>query len=1465
MRKILFIFAAMLLGSIGLHASNTITYTASERLQGYSGGLDVGALTFGPVITSHTFSNGTGIITCDGEITRIGTNAFYNCSSLTSIEIPSSVTEIAYQAFIHCSSLASVMVNWTDVQSIVPIDNSVFMGNPSNRTLYVPKGTVSLYQQADIWKNFSSIRELEPGPNATITYHASAKLDGYEGSLNLGATTFGPAITKHEFSNGTGTITCNGEITKIGEYAFHNCSALTSIEIPNSVTTIGGSAFQGCSGLTSIRIPSSVTSIGNYVFSNCNGMTTVVVENGNTKYDSRDNCNAIIETSTNTLIYGFNNTIIPHTITSIGDYAFTYCFGLTSINIPNSVTTLKRYAFFKCTGLKSVTIPSSVTTIGEGVFRESSSLTSIEIPSSVTSIGDYAFGNCIGLTSVMVNWKDAQSIVPINSNVFYNIANRLGVQGATLYVPGGTTNIYKQANVWKEFGSITIHKNTITYTATEKLPGYNGSLNPDATTFGPAITSHDFSNGTGIITCNGEITKIGDNAFRDCINLSQIDIPYSVKSIGNNAFNNCTHLNPITFSNYLFSIGEGAFRGCTALTSIVIGKFVDTLGENAFRDCISLNSVTFGKYLSSIKAGTFRGCTALTSITIPPDISMIGDDVFSGCSNLTTIHIGKDVRSIEGGAFDMCKSLKTIYCYASYPPELHVNPFLDVPKTDLSVYVFSVYVSDYQNHWKDIPPSCFKPLAITIEENGIKYEPFVENARYEARVVAKEGGYTGNIAISNQITYQGMNFAVTEISPRAFGECNSMTSVTIPNSVTTIGKQAFYICSGLTSITIPQSVTTIEEQAFEGSSTGLTSIIVAGDNPKYDSRDNCNAIIEKATNTLILGCKHTKIPNNITTIGRSAFDGCYDLKDITIPNSVTTIGRSAFWECKNLTSITIPNSVTTIGINAFAGAGLTSITIPASVKEINEHAFWDCPNLEDLLFAERTEALNIGTYAFEKCPNLKYIISMVEAPPLLADGAFKGYDKDDKVIVYVPSQEAVTAYENSNWSKYFTNFFTELEYRIISSADRTAEVIKAIPVDGKVYVPAVVTLKDNLYNVAGIGDNALKDNNSLVSISLPPTMKYIGNDAFNGCTNLKNVKLPVELQTIGYYAFYGCSALDSIVIPDGVQTLDGLTFSGCSSLTYVHLPEGLRTIENECFRKCPLGQEIVVPEGVETIGVLAFEASDNVINNEVVITLPSTLKEIKTNAFFSRNKLKSVTCLATNPPTLGDGVFTHTDIAILYVPNRDVMAKYRNSQWGTYKFKFSDLMAEANKEYLRELAGSNDTAKAIANAYCDSIDNRATTTQQVQDYTNTAAMMMDKYVFPEYKVRLCDALDSIAKTVLNAQPIADDYKQRIMDTHFRGEAENLFAEGYAKIDALKQLYALKEKCKNALRDMAQGYDGAEGIAEFYAGLIDGAATQEEVYQLYEEGKKRVAKALFIGKYWKYSDGCYYLGGFIEEK
>ena len=201
---------------------------------------------------------------------------------------------------------------------------------------------------------------------------------------------------------GLKSITIPNSVTSIGNKAFLACSRLTSITIPNSVTSIGRDAFYGCSRLTSITIPNSVTSIGEHAFYGCKSLTSIIVEKGNKKYDSRENCNAIIETATNTLISGCKNTIIPNSVTSIGESAFVYCSSLTSITIPVGVTSIGDWAFNNCSSLTSITIYNSVTSIGDSAFSWCSGLTSITIPNSVTSIGRYAFNNCSSLTSISI-------------------------------------------------------------------------------------------------------------------------------------------------------------------------------------------------------------------------------------------------------------------------------------------------------------------------------------------------------------------------------------------------------------------------------------------------------------------------------------------------------------------------------------------------------------------------------------------------------------------------------------------------------------------------------------------------------------------------------------------------------------------------------------------------------------------------------------------------------------------------------------------------------------------------------------------------------------------------------------------------------------------------------------------------------------------------------------------------------
>jgi hypothetical protein len=224
------------------------------------------------------------------------------------------------------------------------------------------------------------------------------------------------------------------------------------VTIPNSVQTIGIRAFSGCQNLTDITIPNSVTSFGEAVFRFCINLENITVESGNTVYDSRGNCNAIIETASNTLIAGCQNSFIPNSVKAIGDEAFLNISSLRDIIIPNSVTSIGEWAFFGCSGLEEVTMGKRVITIDGHAFRYCYSLKSITLPATVTTIGEWAFDECRSLTDVYSYITDL-SKVSYGTYPFYLHGGNYS--GRTLHVPQGTAGGYQADGNWRPyFGQI---------------------------------------------------------------------------------------------------------------------------------------------------------------------------------------------------------------------------------------------------------------------------------------------------------------------------------------------------------------------------------------------------------------------------------------------------------------------------------------------------------------------------------------------------------------------------------------------------------------------------------------------------------------------------------------------------------------------------------------------------------------------------------------------------------------------------------------------------------------------------------------------------------------------------------------------------------------------------------------------------------------------------------------------------
>ena len=403
-----------------------------------------------------------------------------------------------------------------------------------------------------------------------------------------------------DYNKAIKTVKIQNGVTSIGDYAFDNCTSLTSIEIPSGVTSIGDGAFAYCTSLTSIEIPSGVTSIRDYAFDNCTSLTSIEIPSG---------------------------------VTSIRDHAFDNCTSLTSIEIPSGVTSIGNSAFKNCTSLASIEIPSSVTSIGNEAFAYCTNLTSIEIPSGVTSIENYAFSNCTSLNSINVD-KDNQSYSSEDGILFDKEKKKLitypaGKKEKEYNIPSSVTSI--GAGTFYGCRSLTRIEIPSSVTSIECLAFYGCT----------SLTS---------IEIPSSVTRIAAQVFYGCTSLTSIEIPSSVTSIGMWAFYNCTSLTSIEIPSSVASIGIYAFSRCVSLNSINVDK--------SNQEYSSEDGILFDKDKKELIC--YPAEKKEKEYNIPSSVTSIGREAFEKCERLTSIEIPSSVTSIGWNAFAYCTSLTDI-------------------------------------------------------------------------------------------------------------------------------------------------------------------------------------------------------------------------------------------------------------------------------------------------------------------------------------------------------------------------------------------------------------------------------------------------------------------------------------------------------------------------------------------------------------------------------------------------------------------------------------------------------------------------------------------------------------------------------------------------------------------------------------------------------------------------------------
>ncbi|MCR5307933.1 MAG: leucine-rich repeat domain-containing protein [bacterium] len=1053
-------------------------------------------------------------VTLSEGIDSISTNTFKNCINLETINLPSSVNTIRTGAFDGCVKIANL-----DLSNLVVIGAYAFR----NTSISTPSFSDKLQSIGEYafngCKNIDEvvINTMNKVASTTIRKYAFAECNAIT-NIDLSSNV---VLEDNAFSSDTNivSIAVRGEYgleTLFGDSreeaakkiehitimegtetieggAFAGCLLVTSIDIPDTVKTIGYEAFRGCRGITYLDLPDNLQSIGDYAFADCDKLVMTELPQNVTEISEGlfKNCSSI------------GAFILNDNVTSIGSYAFNGCSNLEISTLNSTIKYIGREAFAGCIKLELTTLPEALVELGAYAFSGCLLVSISATNNSLEYIGDGAFKNCQAITS-------------------FEFANDLGSnEGLGEFVLEGCSRIeelkiYGSTSLVSLFGSSANELKSVLSKVTIK----EGSTSLADNMFKGFIAISEV-----IMPEETIITRIGKNAFEECISLTSIDIS-KVEYIGDYAFTK-SGLQSVSIPANGIELGLGVFAYCSSLSEVIFEEAVNaddatitaipdfTFMETILVDVVLPDSVTI------IGHNAFYNIVTLNSFTISDDslLETIGDDTFNGCSNILEINIPSKVTSIGFAAFCGCMALREV----SFAPENKIESI----SNKLFADCFALTIINLPNTIREIGLSAFENCTCLVE---IDLPSNLE--------VLGGGAFAGCMSLNNVV----IPIKIEDIAPATFKDCYMLENVVWNTNIKYIDSEAFYNTPYKTAI--PNTIQSIGDSAFASDSNKPVTF----EGVTVELGNDANGVSLTIGNDVFLrsGLLSAVLGSKIVSVGTRIF-GQSTIQSANLSSlKIAKISDNMFYQCSDFEEVVLGNNniINAIGEGAFFKTKITDFDFSG--------------------------ILAIGNSAFEEVTSLAIdIVLGVDSNITIGSRAFYGSGITSLVL-------------GSKVINLGNNAFAETD---ITSADLSALEITAISdsffANCKSLSTVIISNKIRTIGPSAFLGTALTD---ISFLDVAENIEQIMDGAFEGCEFMTTAVIPETVSYVGVAAFKDCKALTSVTWSPCCNVMNDSTFNGCTALTTFEVPEHISRIGRYVFtmdQAATITFKSVVPPSVD--------------------------------------------------------------------------------------------------------------------------------------------------------------------------------------------------------------------------------------------------------------------------------------------